>query len=198
MSALLHIELTPGPISRVSAEVAVVAIFSNDRPLRGSAGWADWRLCGQISALIEAGKVTGIAGEALLVPVRGGMRVSRVLALGCGERAKWDAAGQRDFAAAAVSRVRDLGARSLALPFAVAGLSAPELSRRARALVAGAGGALSEKSAEIHLRLIVPRAEVERVDRALRRARPRVQGSVLVRFSEAGNQQSARHPDSAY
>jgi hypothetical protein len=198
VNALLHIEPTLGPVSRVAADIAVVAIYESDRPLQGSAGWADWRLCGQLSALIEAGRFHGSEGEALLLPAGGGMRVPLLLALGCGDRGRWDASRQQQFSSAAVSRVRGLGLASLTMPIGVVGLSDPELGRRARALLVGAAEALVEQPGEMRLRLIVPRSDARRVDGALRAARPTLQGSVLVRFPEPDPRLSAAGHDAAY
>ena len=70
----LSVELTRGPIERTRVEVAIVTFFEDDRPLRGSAGRADWRLCGQLSRLVSEGRIQGRRGEAVLVPTRGGMQ----------------------------------------------------------------------------------------------------------------------------
>ena len=72
MSATLTVELDPGPVERTHADVVVVFFFDSDRPLRGGAGRADWRLCGQLSRLILAGKLTGARGDAVLMPTGGG------------------------------------------------------------------------------------------------------------------------------
>ena len=49
-------------------ECLVLAVFEDDRPLRGAAGLADWRLCGRLSKLLKANRATGKAGETMLLP----------------------------------------------------------------------------------------------------------------------------------
>jgi hypothetical protein len=84
--------LAPGPIERVPADVAVVALFAGERPLRAAAGRVDWRLCGRLSHLFASGRLTGVEGEAVLIPGGGGMRAPRVMGVGFGERARADRA----------------------------------------------------------------------------------------------------------
>ena len=47
--------LCPGPAVRAPAETVLVLVPKDERPLRGEAGRIDWRLCGEISALLESG-----------------------------------------------------------------------------------------------------------------------------------------------
>ena len=84
MSAGLAIELETGPIERARVDLAIVGFSTTDRPLRGAAGRADWRLCGRLSRLIASGRIEGHAGEAALLPGGGGLRAPLLLALGLG------------------------------------------------------------------------------------------------------------------
>ncbi len=65
MSAALAIELESGTLERARADLVIVSFCSTDRPLRGAAGRVDWRLCGRLSHLIEAGRVAGHAAFAI-------------------------------------------------------------------------------------------------------------------------------------
>ena len=78
--------LAPGPIERVRADVAVVPLFANERPLRAAAGRVDWRLCGRLSHLFAAGRLAGAVGEAVLIPGGGGISAPRILGLGAGDQ----------------------------------------------------------------------------------------------------------------
>src|SRR5438093_7108686 len=89
---MAQIGLAPGPIERVRADVAVVPLFANERPLRAAAGRVDWRLCGRLSHLFAAGRLSGAVGEAVLIPGGGGIFAPRVLGVGAGERDPIDAA----------------------------------------------------------------------------------------------------------
>jgi hypothetical protein len=63
----------------------VLPVFKDDRPLRGAAGLADWRLCGRLSRLVKANKANGEAGETLLLPPGRRLPFSRILWFGLGE-----------------------------------------------------------------------------------------------------------------
>lgn len=45
----------------------LLTFFSDERPLRGASGLADWRLCGRLSSLIKRGKLSGEPGETLMM-----------------------------------------------------------------------------------------------------------------------------------
>ena len=110
--------LAPGPIERVRADLAVVPLFTNERPLRAAAGRVDWRLCGRLSHLFAEGRLSGAVGEAVLLPGGGGICAPRVLGVGAGERAQMDAAAWASWVADALARSRGLAAQRavIALP----------------------------------------------------------------------------------
>ncbi len=71
-------------------EALVLTFFSDERPLRGAAGLADWRMCGRLSRLIKSGRMTGRRGETLLLPPGKRMTFPRVFLFGLGDSARFD------------------------------------------------------------------------------------------------------------
>jgi len=63
----------------------VLPVFTNDRPLRGAAGLADWRLCGKLSSLVKANRMDGSAGETLMMPPGRRLRFGRIMWFGLGD-----------------------------------------------------------------------------------------------------------------
>ena len=59
MSRELEIEVDSASVERVRADLAAVPLFTEDRPLRGGVGRADWRLCGRLSELVASGRLAG-------------------------------------------------------------------------------------------------------------------------------------------
>jgi hypothetical protein len=53
-------------------------VFKDDRPLRGAAGLADWRLCGKLSRLLKANRASAEAGETILLPPGRRLRFRRL------------------------------------------------------------------------------------------------------------------------
>jgi hypothetical protein len=167
MNATLTVELDPGPIERTRADVAVVFFFDSDRPLRGGAGRADWRLCGQLSRLLLAGKLTGAPGEAVLVPTAGGLAAPLLIGLGLGARNAFDVGACEELGRDAVARAQRLGAKTVALPLPDPHAGDLPLPERIDALVTGAVRALAELSVDLRLRLVPPLAEVARAQKAV-------------------------------
>lgn len=63
----------------------VLPVFRDDRPLRGAAGLADWRLCGKLSRLLRDRRATAEAGETLLMPPGRRLRFQRIMWFGLGD-----------------------------------------------------------------------------------------------------------------
>lgn len=63
----------------------VLAVFKDDRPLRGAAGLADWRLCGRLSRLVKANKASAAQGETVMLPPGRRLPFARILWFGLGD-----------------------------------------------------------------------------------------------------------------
>ncbi len=109
----------PGPQART--DLALVAYFEDERPLRGLAAFLDWRAGGKLSALLRSGWCTGRAGEAVLLPGTRGLPSDRIVLLGLGPMRAFDAATARTAATAAVELVMKLLPRDVL--FAMPGLA---------------------------------------------------------------------------
>ena len=66
------------------SDTLVLTLFSDERPLRGAAGLADWRLCGRLSRLIMHGRFSGKRGEILMMPPGRRLPFLRVMLFGLG------------------------------------------------------------------------------------------------------------------
>lgn len=77
-------------------DTLVLPVFKDDRPLRGAAGLADWRLCGRLSRLVKSQRATAESGETLLLPPGRRLRFSRILWFGLGDAKGYTDARFRD------------------------------------------------------------------------------------------------------
>jgi hypothetical protein len=185
----LRIEVEGAALERIAADVAGVALFQDERPLRGGAGRADWRLCGRISALVAEGRLRGEPGEAALVTTFGGMRARLLLVLGAGPREDFDARAFEGLVQRAVAHAFGLRAGRLALCFAEGARGHAASEARATGLVAGAAAAAGAAPPGTELELVLSAApeEVGRAIDLLRRARPGpLREPVVLRLSTAG------------
>ena len=104
----------------------VLSFFADERPLHGAAGLADWRLYGQLSRLILAGRCTGGRGETLMLPAGPRLPFERVFLFGLGKGGNLQDA---DFSAYA-KRMREALHRAGSVAYAV------QLPGRATGLIA--------------------------------------------------------------
>jgi len=65
-------------------DALILTFFRDERPLRGAAGLADWRLCGRLSRLIKLGRIRGERGETLLMPPGHRLPYRRLILFGLG------------------------------------------------------------------------------------------------------------------
>ena len=86
------------------AEALAITFFGDERPLRGAAGLADWRLCGRLSRLVKRRFVTGNEEDAVLMPTGPKLPFRRIVMFGLGQSADWS----EDVFRSAVKRVRSV------------------------------------------------------------------------------------------
>jgi hypothetical protein len=106
-------------LPRVEADLLVAPLWAGERPPRGLAGRADWHLCGFISRLMLDHRLRGDAGETILIASQGRIAAPRLLLLGCGPRAPFDADAGAAHAARAAAIAGDLRLSSVALAMPV-------------------------------------------------------------------------------
>jgi len=149
MTAALSVEIDEQPLERVRADAVVVGYSPDDRPLRGAASRADWRLCGELWRLVAARKLSGALGQAALVSAAGPLRSSLLLVVGLGPRAELSVDRWRQLGSEILRRAFDLELDHVALGITSdAAIAGPAGTR---ALFAGAAEAAAQRSAAIRL-----------------------------------------------
>ena len=90
MMKRLELLLFTESVIRAPCDTLVVPVPSDERPLRGEAGWVDWRVCGAISRQLAGGFVAGTRGEVVLLPAPPPLVASRILIVGLGRGTQLD------------------------------------------------------------------------------------------------------------
>jgi hypothetical protein len=93
----MHVRFLAPELPQLDAlrcEAIALPYFEDERPLRGALGLADWRLCGLLSRMLSAGRLTGEALETVLVPARPKLAVEKLFMFGLGPRAALDDAAR--------------------------------------------------------------------------------------------------------
>ena len=89
------IPLSLEQLDKLHADTLVVGLHQDVRPLKGAAGFIDWRLCGEISNLLRNKSFQGEAGEVLLISGRGRLPAVRIFLMGWGPAKSSDAECQK-------------------------------------------------------------------------------------------------------
>lgn len=105
------IALSLPALDGLAAEDLVAFVAEDELPLRGVAGWADWRLCGELTRQVKAGLFSGKAGETLLTVSNGRLPARRIFLFGVGPKASASHAAL----APALAAVARAGGRSVAV-----------------------------------------------------------------------------------
>ena len=152
--ASVVVEFEDQPLERVCADLVVVGYSPDDRPLRGAAGRADWRLCGELWQLVTSQKLNGALGQAALLSTAGPLRSPLLLVVGLGHRAELDVDAWRELGNEIVRRALDLQLNRVVLGLVsdAANLGAESTC----ALFGGAAAAAAEHRAGIHLVIAAP------------------------------------------
>jgi len=81
----MDIIISKDPFDRQESDLLITGLFKDERPLRGSAGWLDWRLNGRLSRLLMENRLKGEWGEKTLIPSEGRISPKGILLFGLGE-----------------------------------------------------------------------------------------------------------------
>ncbi len=84
MSLTAHDVSFDGLDSLTGVDSLCLFVPEDVRPLQGTAGFVDWRLCGALSRVMVANFFVGQAKDTLLLPAEGKVPVERIFAVGVG------------------------------------------------------------------------------------------------------------------
>ena len=78
-------------------EILVTGFFEDERPLRGTSGWVDWRLNGILSRYLVEKRLTGTWKESTLIPSQGRIAAPLILLVGLGKVREYSYPHLREF-----------------------------------------------------------------------------------------------------
>jgi hypothetical protein len=102
-------------LSGVHSDSICLFLFEDARPLRGLAGLVDWRLGAALSAHIDAGWLSGRAGERFIIAANHKLPVNKILGFGLGPLAHFQPALQHALVTDAFNVLRDAGSHGAIL-----------------------------------------------------------------------------------
>jgi hypothetical protein len=101
------------------SDLLVTALFKDERPLRGSIGWVDWRLNGVLSRFLIENRLTGEWRERTLIPSQGRVSPKAILILGLGQIKEYSYLSVREVVPFVVETLKNMRASNLcfSLPY---------------------------------------------------------------------------------
>jgi len=86
----VEFRVTADPIDELDVDTIVLSAFVDERPLKGSSGLIDWRICGRLSRMVMEQHFNAERYETLMFPSDGRIRPARVLMIGLGRLGDFD------------------------------------------------------------------------------------------------------------
>jgi hypothetical protein len=122
------------PVDRLEGDAVAALFFQDVLPLRGPGALLDWRLNGALTRQLLRGKVSGKAGEHLLVPNNGKLGAGWVLFIGGGRWAPLELEDYRNLLRHLLETCCQARFSRIAIGLApLPGMSASDLERMAAA-----------------------------------------------------------------
>jgi len=116
---IMDIIISKEPVDLQESDLLITTFFQDERPLRGSIGWVDWRLNGMVSRLLTENKLKGEWGERILIPSEGRISPRLILLFGLGEVREYSYLSVREIVPFITEILKNLKASRLcfSLPF---------------------------------------------------------------------------------
>jgi len=113
----MDIILSKERVDAQDCDILVTGFFRDERPLKGSSGWIDWRFNGMLSQLLIEDKLTGDWKEATLIPSQERILPRMILLLGLGEVKRYGSLRLRELSPYLLDTLRKLGWLNVCLSF---------------------------------------------------------------------------------
>jgi hypothetical protein len=123
-------------------DVLVTGFFKDERPLKGSSGWIDWRFNGMLSQFLIERKLTGDWKEATLIPSQERIFPRMILFIGLGEVKRYSTLLLRKLSPYLLDTLWKLGPLSACLSFPYGESYQLDCKKVVESLVLGIGDGL--------------------------------------------------------
>jgi len=124
-------------------DLLVSGFFKDERPLRGSAGWIDWRFNGRFSRFLIEKNLSGDWNETILIPSEGRVMSQMVLLLGLGHVKEYGHLRLSEVAPRLLQIVKRLEAFDICLSLPYGEGTGVDCGKMAEVLVEGVASGLS-------------------------------------------------------
>ncbi len=98
-------------------DLLATGFFQDERPLKGTSGWLDWRLNGLLSNFLIEKRLTGNWKETVLIPSQGRITPRLILLTGLGKVREYSSLRVRELLPFLLSALRKLEVASISVSF---------------------------------------------------------------------------------
>lgn len=133
----LDVMLSKEKIDAQDCHVLVIGFFENERPLKGSSGWIDWRLNGMLSRYLIEKKLTGEWKETTLIPSQGRILPRMILLFGLGKAKEYSYLRLRELFPYLLETLKKLDALSVCFSLPYEGSTHVDCGKLAEVLIEG-------------------------------------------------------------
>lgn len=113
----MDIIISKDPIDLQESDLLITGFFKDERPLRRTMGWVDWRLNGMLSRLLIENRLTGEWQEKTLIPSQGRILPGLILIFGLGKRKEYSYLSIRELVPFVVETLKHLKISRICLSF---------------------------------------------------------------------------------
>lgn len=114
---IMDVILSTKRVDLQDCDLLVVGLLEDERPLKGSRGWVDWRLNGKLSHLLIQERLTAQWKETILMPSHGRITPRMILLLGLGKIKGYSYLRIRELFPYLLEILKNLNASSICLSF---------------------------------------------------------------------------------
>jgi hypothetical protein len=141
----MDIILSKERVDAQECDVLVTGFFSDERPLKGSSGWIDWRFNGMLSQFLVERKLTGDWKEATLIPSQERILPRMILLLGLGEVKAYSYLLLRKLSPHLLETLKKLGPINICLSFPYGESYHVDCKKIVESLILGIGDGLGHQ-----------------------------------------------------
>jgi hypothetical protein len=113
----MDVTLSKEEVDAQKCDVLVTGIFQDERPLKGSSGWMDWRFNGRLSRFLITQKLTGEWKETTLILSQGRIVPRMLLLIGLGKARDYSFLRIRELSPYLLETLRKLNLSDVCLSF---------------------------------------------------------------------------------
>jgi hypothetical protein len=139
----MEIILSKERVDLQECDLLVTGFFRDERPLRGSSGWVDWRFNGRFSRFLIEKNLSGDWNETILIPSEGRVMSRMVLLLGLGHMREYGHLRLSEVAPRLLQIVKRLEAFDICLSLPYGQGTGVDCGKMAEVLVEGVASGLS-------------------------------------------------------